>query len=176
MNKSTRAKGTAFQAWCSAWILKEFPDAAVHNFKSVAKKITRVDPKTLQKKEFWVSQDQDLWNCIDLACYLPHCPKPIFIQATSHTGVDKRIQEMEHVPWDFDHVTVQLWQKKEPGRVVIQQLRDHASRRPSSDHWYPTANLPKYEFYKIGEIKRGKYIPVIGNTLCDGEAGKAGIL
>ena len=158
MNKSKRAKGTQFQAWVEKWILKEFPDAAVHNFKSVAKKITRIDPRTGQKKEFWVSTDQDLWNCIDLACYLPFCGKPIFIQATSHTGVDKRIQEMAHVPWDFDHVSVYLFQKKEPGRVVVQQLR-------YKDKIY-------IEFYKIGEIKRGKYCPIIGKTLCEGaEAG-----
>ena len=168
MNKSKRAKGTQFQAWVEKWILKEFPDAAVHNFKSVAKKITRVDPKTGKKKEFWVSTDQDLFNCIDLEVKLPHCGKPIYIQATSHTGVDKRVKEMEHVPWSFDHQIIQLWQKKEPGRIVIQQLRDHPARRPSLTPWCMTAGPPKYEFYKIGEIKRGKYCPIIGKTLCEG--------
>lgn len=152
--KSTRAKGTQFQTWCVDWIKKQYPDAAIHSFKSTAKKITRVDPKTLKKTEFWVSSDNDLWNCIDLAVYLPFCGKPLFIQATAHTGVDKRLQEMSHVPWDFDHVIVQLFQKKEPGRVVVQQLRHHKGIA--------------IEFYKIGEIKRGKYYPLIGKTLCDG--------
>jgi len=66
---------------------------------------------------------------------------------------------MAHVPWSFDHQIVYLFQKKEPGRVVVQQLR--------------YGEEGKLEFYKIGEIKRGKYIPtILGKTLCDGaEAG-----
>ena len=67
-DKSTRQKGTQFQTWCEEWILKQYPNAAVHNFKSTAKQIIPKDPK---KKPFWVSTDQDLWNCIDLAVYLP---------------------------------------------------------------------------------------------------------
>jgi len=207
MNKSKRAAGTQFQAWCSAWILKEFPDAAVHNFKSVAKKIEKepkfnrgklekfladnilnaLDPikqvdlifEILKRKDrflisqnFWISTDQDLWNCIDLACYLRQCSKPIFIQVTAHTGVDKRIQEMSHVPWDFDHVIVQLWQKRKPGRIVVQQLRGKRMLAVPLDRSEPPmvieAQHSKYEFHKIGEIKRGKYCPFIGNTLCDG--------
>jgi len=156
--KSKRAVGTQFQNYVEKWILKEFPGAAVHNFKSTAKKISRTDPKTGKKKEFWVSTDQDLWNCIDLEIKLPHCGKPIYIQATSHTGVDKRLKEMAHVPWSFDHQIVQLWQKKEPGRVVIQTLYG----KPGD-----------LKFRKVGEIQRGKYIPtILGKTLCEGaEAG-----
>jgi len=171
--KSTKAKGTQFQGWCADWIKKNNPDCAVHNFKSTAKKITRTDPRTLKKTEFWVSQDNDLWNCIDLAVYLRHCPKPIFIQATAHTGVDKRLVEMAHVPWDFDHVTVQLWQKKEPGRVVVQQLRYKTRATETSNYYDP---IIKHEFYKIGEIKRGKYIPIIGKTLCDGSKASPQVL
>lgn len=146
MPKSTRQVGIDFQRWVEVWIKKEYPDAAVHNFKPTSKKIVIRDKKTGQLKDIWISQDNDLWNCIDLEIKMKHCPKPIYIQATTGGDVGRKLEKMAHVPWDFDHQIVQLFQKKEPGRIVIQQLRDNKK-------------LKCYEFYKIAEIIRGKYVP-----------------
>ena len=167
-----RQSGNNFQNWIEKWVLKEFPGAAVHNFKPVLKRYFIPDPVTKKPKQIFRSANQDLFNCIDLEIKLPTCGKMIYIQATLHTSVRKRLDELSVVLWDFDHQIVQLWQKKEPGRIVVQQLRykelegyskiilDEAKKQKI----YPVNIL---EFYKIGEIQRGKYIPVIGDRLCD---------
>ena len=39
--------------------------------------------------------------------------KPLFIQATAHSNVQKRLDEILRHPWPLDHVRVQVWQKKD---------------------------------------------------------------
>lgn len=152
MPTSARQKGIDFQNWIDRWILKEFPDSAIHNFKPTSKMI-KVRGKDGRLKEIWVSRDNDLWNCIDLEVKMPHCPKPIYIQAKVRGDVARTLEKIKTVPWDLDHQIVQLWQKKKPGRIVIQQLR---------------VVKGDYEFFKIAEIQRGKYVPFVGSEIYGG--------
>ncbi len=39
--------------------------------------------------------------------------KPLFIQATAHSNVQKRLDEILRHPWPLEHVRVQVWQKKD---------------------------------------------------------------
>ena len=158
MEKSTRQKGIDYQKWIAKWILKEFPEAVVHNLLPIATMKIIVDPKTKERRQIWVSRDLDLFNCIDLVVVLPHCPKIIYIQALHGYELTRKAEKIQRVPWNFDHATVHLWRKIETGRHIISQAR-----------WKEGKQI---EFYKIGEIKRGKYIPVIGNTLCDGRQSR----
>lgn len=137
-----RTRGNQFQRWIESWILKQYPDAKIHNQLSRAQSYW--DKK--EGKFKWFSSRNDLWGCIDLAVILPHSGKPLFIQATGWTHVQDKLDDMSVVPWDFNHVTVQLWQKKEPGRVVIQQMYKDSDG--------------KFALHPIAEVKRGKYIRI----------------
>ena len=118
--KSTRRKGNAFQDWCASWLRDQGYD--VHNQKTVAKLI-----KT-GKGLIWISQRQDIFGLDILA--IKAGEKPLFIQATLHSGVQKRLDEILRHPWPLDHVKVQVWQKKDKQinikRFDGQQLVDHA--------------------------------------------------
>ena len=146
-----RASGNYFQNWCEKFILKNFPGSHVHNQKAYSKSYRNVsDGKTM-----WFSVRNDLWGCIDLAVILPHTQpmwkfappgKPLFIQATAWSHVTDKLDKIAVVPWDLSHVTVQLWQKREPGRVTIKQL---------------FKNEDGFYLKDVGEIKRGKYTEIL---------------
>lgn len=119
MNK--RQKGNQFQAWIKSWIEKNFPDASVHNQLTVSKLIKVRDKKTGQLKDIWVSKRNDILGCIDLIVIIPD-KNPIFIQATLHTGVAKRVKELAKVPWNFACCQVQVWYKRKPGEIHIKQF------------------------------------------------------
>lgn len=136
-----RARGNYYQNYCEKWILKQYPGAVVHNQKAYSKSYRRPDGILI-----WVSVRNDLWSCIDLAVILPHTGKPLFIQCTSWSHVADKLKDMAVVPWDLNHVTVQLWQKREVGRTTIKQL---------------FKNEDGFYLKDIGEIKRGKYKAIL---------------
>lgn len=140
--QNKRTKGNRFQDWVESWVLKTFPGAAIHNQKTSSKKIVYRDKKTGQLKEQWISTRNDIFGCIDLICILPNSDKTNYIQATEHTGVTKRVKEMEKVPWHFNTMNVYLFQKRERGRVSVKQLQKINN---------------ELKLIPIGEIKWGKY-------------------
>ena len=97
--KSTRQKGNQFQNWCATWL--EEQGYAVDNRKTVAHRL---------KSGIWVSLAADVFGCDIIA--IKTGQKPLFIQATLHSGVQKRLDEILRHPWPLDHVKVQVWQKK----------------------------------------------------------------
>jgi hypothetical protein len=127
---SKRAKGSAFERWVEAWLIKNDPSCKVHRQVSLSKYIP--------SKGIFVSTRNDILGCIDLICVSPSMGVT-FIQATMHTGTGKKMNDLRQVPWPYDKVNVQLWQKKCPRRVVIWSLKE--SRE-----------------YLIGEIQNGKWV------------------
>jgi len=97
--KSTRQKGNLFQDWVCAWLQEQGYD--VRNQKTVAR---RIGPKR------WTMLAADVFGCDLIA--IKKGEKPLFIQATAHTNVQKRLDEILRHPWPLDHVVVQVWQKK----------------------------------------------------------------
>lgn len=98
--KSTRQIGNEFQNFCAAWLTDQGYD--VYNQKTVARCI---------KPGVWKSLRQDIFGMDILA--IKTGEKPLFIQATAHTNVQKRLDEILRHPWPLDHVKVQVWQKKD---------------------------------------------------------------
>jgi len=136
--KSTRQKGNQFQDWCASWLTHQGYD--VYNQKTVAKLI-----KTQKHGLIWVSQRQDIFGMDILA--MKTGEKPIFIQATRHSGVQKRLDEILTHSWPLDHVVVQVWQKKDKeinikafdgeklrdyGKIIRRKLYLQAERRAES--------------------------------------------
>lgn len=143
---SRRAKGNQFQDWVEDFVLKTFPDAVVHNQKTYAKLIKYRDKKTHQLKEQWISVRNDIFGAIDLIVITPTHRKTMFIQATEHPAVTKRLKELEKIPWHFDTMAVYLFQKRKRGRVAIKQLQ---------------MNEGTLELTPIGEIVWGKFVSKI---------------
>ena len=105
--KSTRAKGNAFQDWCATWL--EEQGYNVRNQKTVAHRL---------KGGYWVSLAADIFGCDIMA--IKCAEKPLFIQATLHSAVQKRLDELKKYSWPLDYVRVQLWQKKDKGINIKQ--------------------------------------------------------
>jgi len=98
--KSTRQKGNAFQDWCAAWLQEQGYD--VRNQKTVAHRL---------KGGYWVSLAADVFGCDIIA--IRKDEKPLFIQATLHSAVQKRLDELKKYSWPLDYVRVQVWQKRD---------------------------------------------------------------
>ncbi len=146
---STRQLGINYQNWIESWLLEKFPGAAVHNLKPFATKITCFAckgngcGKCKGKGDIFISQRQDLFGCVDIVAVLPKdCGRPLFIQATLHTGLGKKLKDLSAVPWDFLHVHVQIWHKRSDGVTIIHKVYNHEG---------------VLAYRKIGEIFRRKY-------------------
>lgn len=115
--QSKIARGGAFQRWCAAYIHNHYPGSVCHN--EVASSKAYFDKKTREVKYF--SHRNDILACADLVCIIPGC-KVVFIQATLHSAVHKRLLDIVAIPWNLEHTIVQLWQDKGKGRKVIKQF------------------------------------------------------
>lgn len=119
MNK--RQRGNAFQDWVAKWFIDNHPGCATHNQKTASTMCRVLDKKTGELKDIWISKRQDILGCIDLIVIIPK-RKPLFIQATLDSGVTKRLEELQQVPWPLDFVNVHLWQKREDSTVSIKKF------------------------------------------------------
>lgn len=115
--KSTRQKGNQFQDWVSTWLQEQGYD--VRNQKTVAHRL---------KSGIWVSLAADIFGCDIIA--IKKGEKPLFIQATLHSAVQKRLDELKKYSWPLDYVIVEVWQKKDKQvnikRFDGEELRDYA--------------------------------------------------
>jgi len=136
---SKSQKGNQFQDWCAAWILKNSPGSIVHNQKAVAKTIKIRNPKTGQLEDRWVSQRNDILGCIDLIWIRPD-GYLTFIQATLDSGVGRKLAEIKKIPWDVTTYAVEVWVKREAGRIAIMRY------------------TPGETLFHIATILRGKHI------------------
>lgn len=107
--KSTRQKGNQFQDWCAAWL--EEQGYNVRNQKTVARKIGR---------NRWTMLVADVFGCDIIA--MKSGERPLFIQATLHSAVQKRLDELKKYSWPLDYVVVQVWQKKENREINIKSF------------------------------------------------------
>ena len=129
--KSKRATGNQFQDWVCRWLMSKFPGGAIHNQKTSSAFIPRLN--------IWTSKRQDILGCIDII-FVHSLRPPMFIQATTHTGIGKKQNDLLAIPWSVG-TDVQIWQKVKTGRIVVWYL-DHRTK----------------SFCVIGEIHRGKWI------------------
>ena len=136
---SKSQKGNQFQDWCAAWILKNSPGSIVHNQKAVAKTIKIRNPKTGQLEDRWVSQRNDILGCIDLI-WIREDGYITFIQATLDSGVGRKLTELKKIPWDVTRYAVEVWVKREAGRISIMRY------------------TPGETLFHIATILRGKHI------------------
>ncbi len=106
---SKRAKGSAFERWVEAWLIKNDPSCKVHRQVSLS--------KYLPSKGIHISTRNDILGCIDLV--MVNASEIRMIQATCHTGTGKKLNDLRQVPWPYDKVSVELWMKRAPRRITI---------------------------------------------------------
>ncbi len=136
MAKSRRASGNQFQDWCAKWIVKQDPQAIVHNQKPVATQVN------IPGKGFvWVSKRNDIFGEIDLIAISPE-RTVMFIQATLDTHAERKEAPLAAMPWNLETSQVQIWRKREDGTVVIKDLGNDGA------------------FHVIANIVRGKLEPI----------------
>jgi hypothetical protein len=124
---SKRAKGNAFQDWICKYLEKQ--GWVTHNQKTVA--------KWLPYKQMWTSCRNDILGVIDIVAV--NGINILMIQATMHTGTGRKLSDLRSVPWPYDKVEIQLWQKRAPRRVVVIEVKLDSQRI-------------------LGEIVNGKWI------------------
>jgi len=134
--KSSSRTGNQYQDWCVEILKEWYPRAVIHNQKATS--------KFLPYLERWVSQRNDILGCIDIVI-IDHDNLPGFIQCTCHKSFAEKFKELEKVPWPLDHVAVQVWMKRAPGRTEIRSLEKD-----------PVAGLT---LKKLGEIRMRKFYP-----------------
>jgi len=100
---NTRKKGNVFQNFCATWL--ENQGYEVVNQHTVVKRTKGGD---------WITLAADIFDCDIIA--IKTGEKPLFIQATMHSAVQKRLDDFLKHPWPLRYVRVQLWQKR--GKVV----------------------------------------------------------
>ena len=135
MADQRRKRGNDFQDWIAKRLIAE--GWSVHNQKTVSKAIP------MKGKVIWVSGRNDILAC-DLVAVRPG-NKTLFIQATLHSGVQKRVDEMSAVGWELGYQCIQLWQKRESGEVNIKE-------------WHGSG------FTEVGKIIRGKFYAPAGGV------------
>lgn len=128
--KNTRQKGNLFQDWVAAWLREQGYD--VDNRKTVS---YRTPKKT------WVTLAADIFGCDIIA--MKTGKKPLFIQATAHSAVQKRLDEFLQYSWPLDYVHVQLWQKKDK-EINIKEF--------DGEQLYDFAKIVKRKYHKISTL------------------------
>ena len=109
MKKSKRQVGLDFQRWIKNYLVEK--GWTVHNQTGTLSRIT------IKGKVILVPRANDIFGCIDLVAVHPD-RKPLFIQATCHTGKGKKLADLNTVKWNDDHCDVELWMKSK-GVVTV---------------------------------------------------------
>ncbi len=64
----------------------------------------------------------DVFGC-DMICIKEGAPV-LFVQATSHTGIERRVEELEVFAYPEEHAMVQIWQFKGGQRKLDKRYKD----------------------------------------------------
>ncbi len=128
---SKRAKGNAFQDQICKYLEKQ--GWVTHNQKTVA--------KWIPFKQIWTSQRNDIFGCLDILAV--NGESILGIQATMHSGIGKKIADVGAIPWPYEKMGIEIWQKKSPRRWVI---------------WGVTKWMGKPKAVVRGEIHSGKWV------------------
>jgi hypothetical protein len=112
-SKSNRASGREFELWVRDWFQER--GYVVH---VCGRKAVMIGPGKL------ITKGDDIFGC-DCIC-LKADEKPLFIQATLDSGVQKRLDELKKYPWNLNFVQVQLWQKTKTGDINVKLFTGEA--------------------------------------------------
>ena len=99
-----RKKGLQLQNWIAKYL--EENGWIVHNQKPVSKMLTT------EKGNIWISQRNDIFGCIDIIAKKKE-EKTLWILATHDVNLERRVEKLKEIGWDYNVDCVELWQKKD---------------------------------------------------------------
>ena len=105
---NTSAKGTAIEL------------AAIKLLEAEGYKVHRCVRTGVKRGPFYFSQSNDVFGCIDLVAKR-FGSRTRWIQVTAHSGIGQKKKDLDEVPWDPKHDSVEIW------RWVGGQNRKHKS-------------------------------------------------
>lgn len=105
---NTSAKGTSIEL------------AAIKLLEAEGYKVHRCVRTGVKRGPFYFSQSNDVFGCIDLVAKR-FGSRTRWIQVTAHSGIGQKKKDLDEVPWDPEHDSVEIW------RWVGGQNRKHKS-------------------------------------------------
>ena len=97
----------------------------------------------------FVSQSNDVFGCIDLvAKRLGHRTR--WIQVTADSGIGRKRREMDEVPWDPQHDSVEIWR----------WVGGRARKNKSTGAWLERQYFQVYHFDDAYELRKDRRIQV----------------
>lgn len=107
---NTSAKGTAIEL------------AAIKVLEAEGYKVHRCVRTGVKRGPFYFSQSNDVFGCIDLVAKKKGA-RTRWIQVTAHSGIGQKKKDLDEVPWDPAHDSVEIW------RWVGGQQRKHKTQQ-----------------------------------------------
>ena len=93
---NTSAKGTAIEL------------AAIKLLEAEGYKVHRCVRTGVKRGPFYFSQSNDVFGCIDLVAKRKGT-RTRWIQVTAHSGIGQKKKDLDEVPWDPQHDSVEIW-------------------------------------------------------------------
>jgi hypothetical protein len=93
---NTSAKGTAIEL------------AAIKLLEAEGYKVHRCVRTGVKRGPFYFSQSNDVFGCIDLVAKR-FGSRTRWIQVTAHSGIGQKKKDLDEVPWDPEHDSVEIW-------------------------------------------------------------------
>jgi hypothetical protein len=93
---NTSAKGTGIEL------------AAIKVLEAEGYKVHRCVRTGVKRGPFYFSQSNDVFGCIDLVAK-KRGTRTRWIQVTAHSGIGQKKKDLDEVPWDPAHDSVEIW-------------------------------------------------------------------
>jgi hypothetical protein len=82
--------------------------AAIKVLESEGYRVHRCVRTGTKRGPLWISQSNDVFGCIDLVAKKVG-QRTRWIQVTADSGIGRKRKEMDEVPWDPQHDSVEIW-------------------------------------------------------------------
>lgn len=138
---NTSAKGTALEL------------SAIKILEAEGYKVHRCVRTGVKRGPFYYSQSNDVFGCIDLVAK-KRGARTRWIQVTAHSGIGQKKKDLEEVPWDPQHDSVEIW------RWVGGATRKHKSTGVPLDRQYFQVYHLDYGY----ELRKDDRIPLVTPT------------
>lgn len=135
---NTSSKGTAIEL------------AAIKVLEAEGYKVHRCVRTGVKRGPFYFSQSNDVFGCIDLVAK-KRGERTRWIQVTAHSGIGKKKADIDEVPWDPTHDSVEIW------RWVGGASRKHKT----TGDWLERQYFQLYHLDHAFELRKDDRIPLI---------------
>jgi hypothetical protein len=135
---NTSSKGTAIEL------------AAIKVLEAEGYKVHRCVRTGVKRGPFYFSQSNDVFGCIDLVAKR-FGARTRWIQVTADSGIGRKKKDLDEVPWDLEHDSVEIW------RWVGGNARKHKT----TGDWLERQYFQVYHLDHGYELRKDDRIPLV---------------